>query len=98
MCDILNEGPEKIWDALSPVAVKVPSSCEEWKRLSDDFWNLWGFPVCLGAIDGKNCAVQCPPNSGSAFYNYKGTCSIVLVAVAYASYMSTFVDIGDFGR
>ena len=37
MCDILNEVPGKIWDALSPVIVKVPSSCKEWIRLSDDF-------------------------------------------------------------
>ena len=98
LCDILNEVPEKIWSALSPVAVKVPSSSEEWKRLSDDFWNLWGFPLCLGAIDGKHCVIQCPPNSGSAFYNYKGTFSIVMMAVADASYMFTFIDIGDFGR
>ena len=33
LCNILNEVPEKIWSALSPVAVKVPSSSEEWKRL-----------------------------------------------------------------
>ena len=31
--DILNEVREKIWRALSPVAVKVPSPSEEWKRL-----------------------------------------------------------------
>ena len=98
VCDILDEVPEKIWEALSPVAVRVPKSCEEWKRLADDFWNLWGFPLCLGAIDGKHCVVQCPPRSGSAFFNYKGTFSIVMMAVADASYMFTFVDIGDFGR
>ena len=37
VCDILDEVPEKIWEALSPVAVRVPTLCEEWKRLADDF-------------------------------------------------------------
>ena len=36
---------------------------------------FWGFPLCLGAIDGKHLIVQCPPNSGGAFYNYKDTFS-----------------------
>ena len=81
------------------MAVKVPSSSKEWKRISDDFWKLWGFPLCLGVIDGKHCVIQCPPpNSGSAFYNYKGTFSIVMMAAADASYMFTFIGIGDFGH
>ena len=98
VCQILNEVPEKIWGALSPISVAFPGSPEEWKRISEDFWNLWGFPLCLGAIDGKHCIINCPPNSGSTFYNYKGTFSLVLMAVADASYIFTYVDVGDYGR
>ena len=78
----------------------VPKTHSEWKKLADDFWYLWNFPLCLGAIDGKHCAIICPPpsKSGSAFYNYKGSFSIVLMAVADPSYMFTFVDVGDYGR
>ena len=73
-----------------------PKTHSEWKKLADDFWYLWNFPLCLGAIDGKHYAIICPPKSGNAFY--KGSFSIVLIAVADASYMFTFVDVGDYSR
>ncbi|CAH1987803.1 unnamed protein product [Acanthoscelides obtectus] len=79
-------------------ARKVPSSTEEWKEISKRFEEVWNFPYCVGAIDGKHVLLQAPMKSGSDFFNYKSQFSIVLMAVVDADYNFTFVDIGCQGR
>ncbi|XP_047132643.1 uncharacterized protein LOC124811312 [Hydra vulgaris] len=61
-------------------------------------WNKWNFPYCLGAIDGKHVVMQAPACSGSSFYNYKKTHSIVLLAVCNAKHQFSLLDIGNSGR
>ena len=87
-----------IWNVLLPLYMSTPSTAAEWKRISQGFEQTWNFPHCIGAINGKHVVMQAPACSGSTFFNYKGTHSIVLMAVCNAHYCFTLVDIGDAGR
>lgn len=48
-------------------------------------------------MDGKHIVIQAPDKSGSAFFNYKKSFSILLLAVCDANYIFALVDIGAFG-
>ena len=50
--------------------MQVPTT-ENWKKISEDYYNKWQFANCLGAVDGKHVMIQAPPNSGTLYYNYK---------------------------
>lgn len=76
----------------------MPTNEREWLKIAKDFNDKWNFPHCLGAIDGKHVVMKCPANTGSQFYNYKGTFSIVLLAIVDASYNFQYVHVGCQGR
>lgn len=94
---IIHETCGAIWEALHEIYLRPPKSKDEWLKISQQFEELWNFPHCLGAIDGKHITMQCPLKSGSLYYNYKGYFSIVLLALCDAHYTFTFIDIGAYG-
>ncbi|XP_050501502.1 uncharacterized protein LOC114342461 [Diabrotica virgifera virgifera] len=91
----------EVCDALNEVLndyIKVPTNSAQWQKLANDYNTRWNFPMCVGSMDGKHVVMQSPKYSGSEFFNYKGTFSIVLFAVVDANYNFTYVYIGCQGR
>uniref|UniRef100_A0A8C6NIP4 DDE Tnp4 domain-containing protein n=1 Tax=Nothobranchius furzeri TaxID=105023 RepID=A0A8C6NIP4_NOTFU len=88
---------QAIWDVLQPEYMPEPTM-EDWNATEEGFRERWNFPNCIGAPDGKHVVLQAPPSSGSKYYNYKGSHSIVLLAVVDAHYMFRVIDVGGYGR
>lgn len=95
--NIVNEVSIAIWNTMQTLYLPQPTM-EMWKLIAKDFEQIWQFPHCVGALDGKHILIKKPPNSGSSFYNYKHTFSVVLMALVDAHYKFISVDIGSMGR
>lgn len=96
ICAFLPEVLHAIFEELQEY-IKVPREESQWKKIVHGFGNIWNFPSCIGAIDGKHIVIQCPSNSGSDYFNYKGTFSILLLALVDHEYNFTCIDIGSYG-
>ncbi|XP_016656399.1 protein ANTAGONIST OF LIKE HETEROCHROMATIN PROTEIN 1-like [Acyrthosiphon pisum] len=86
-----------IWKVLKIKVLFTPST-QGWIQIANEFHNNWNMPNCIGAMDGKHVVHQAFANTGSVYYNYKGSHSIVLLAVCDADYNYLLVDIGAPGR
>ena len=93
---IITEVCTSLWDVLSEY-VSPPSTPEDWKRISNDFCQIWNMPHYIGVIDGKHVCIRKPSHTGTLWHNYKGFFSMVLLAVCDARYCFSFVDVGEYG-
>lgn len=78
--------------------IHFPASTNEVKTLIEGFDNYWGFPQCIGAIDGCHIPVSSPKLHAVDYYNYKGWYSTVLLAVCDYKYRFIYINVGAPGR
>ncbi|KAM3938555.1 uncharacterized protein RB166_014406 [Leptodactylus fuscus] len=84
-----------IWQHLQPIAMPRPTQ-EIWLKAAAGFQSVANFPNCIGAVDGKHIRVQKPLHSGSLYFSYKKYFSVVLMAVADATYRFLAIDVGSY--
>lgn len=94
---IVKEVSMAIWKALQPIYLPFPTE-KIWKESESGFKDRWGFPNCIGSIDGKHVYIKCPPNSGTLHFCYKHRFSIVLLAIVDPDYKFITIDIGSYGK
>lgn len=94
--NIVKQTCDVLWETLKDTYMPVPNE-ELWKTTALRFSEKWNFPNCICALDGKHIVIQAPANSGSQFFNYKGTFSVVLLALVDADYRFLVVDVGASG-
>ncbi|CAN7951238.1 unnamed protein product [Ixodes pacificus] len=90
----LVETCDAIYKMLGRKYLVSPRTKDEWLAVMKNFCERWQFPQCIGALDGKHVTIIKPPNSGSVYFNYKKTSSIVLFALVDADSRFLYIDVG----
>ncbi|CAH1958905.1 unnamed protein product [Acanthoscelides obtectus] len=84
---------ETVYDCLKDF-VKVLDTHDAWKKVAKGFEARWNIPFCCGAIDGKHVLIEAPPHTGSEYFNYKGSFSVVLMAIVGHNYCFSYFEEG----
>ena len=95
--NILSETCDAIFKRLGPIYMSFPKMPEQWKAISEDFMTMHNMPHVVGAIDGKHIKIEAPKKSGSAYHNYHGYFSMILLGVCDAKYRFTYINVGQYG-
>ena len=69
-----------LWKVLLPLQLPKPDT-NTWQSWAHSDWDRWNFSKCIGTIDCKHLIIMIAASSASLLQNYKGTFSIVLLAV-----------------
>ena len=94
---IVSEAREAIIQVLLHDYMWPPEAEEQFKNIAQKFGHLRQFPHVVEAIDRKHVVIEAPAKSDTLYHNYKGTFSIVLLAVCDAKYNFTLVDVCQCG-
>ena len=73
----------------------MPDTEDTWRDITCEFLEKCNFNNCIGAMDCKHVLIRPPPNSGSYYFNYKHSFSVVLLAIVDANYKYTDIGCND---
>ncbi|SPP83297.1 uncharacterized protein LOC117585466 [Drosophila guanche] len=82
---ILRETIPALYNVLNGDYLPFPTSADEWKQIAADFYDIWGFPNCIGAIDGKHCKTRPMASTGDT--------NMMLMVIVDAKYRFVYVNV-----
>ena len=89
-CVVVRDVCTAIVETLTARFITIPSG-NDLKAVVDGFSSKWGFPQCVGAIDGSHIPIIAPKENTTDYFNRKKQHSIVLQAVVDHEYK--FIDV-----
>lgn len=87
---VVREFCEAVVEILLPHYINIPTGVHL-QEIVDGFNSKWGFPQCVGAIDGTHIPIIAPKQNALDYYNRKGHHSVVMQAMVSSNY--TFMDV-----
>ncbi|CAF2893685.1 unnamed protein product [Rotaria sp. Silwood2] len=78
--------------------IKFPVTVQEIQQRADNFLNKYGYPMCIGSVDGTHISIEPPTGEETDYFSYKKHHSVILLAVVDASLKFSYVNIGAPGR
>ena len=93
VCTIVHSTCQAIENNLLRKYVKFPTG-DALKDVICNFESKWGFPQCVGAIDGSHIPISAPLQKHTDYYNRKGWYSMVVQAVVDHDYLFRDICVG----
>ena len=93
VCVIVNDVCKAIVKVLLKQYVRFPSE-EQIQDVVKGFETKFGFPQCIGAVDGTHIPILAPNKCAKDYYNRKGYHSLLMQAVCDHRYCFTDIYIG----
>ena len=93
VCVAVHDVSRAIVESLAAQYISIPTG-EGLRRIVNGFSSKWGFPQCIGAIDGSHIPIIAPSENPLDYYNRKGYHSVILQALVDHEYRFLDVYVG----
>ena len=93
VCVVVHETCTAIIQKLMPLYISFPTG-DKVSEVVRGFKEKWGFPQCVGSVDGSHIPVTPPSMNHTDYYNRKGWYSIVVQAVVDHNYLFRNICVG----
>ena len=93
VCTIVHDTCLAITNSLLKIYISFPTG-ESLNTLINGFEHKWGFPQCVGAIDGCHVPISAPLMNHTDYYNRKGWYSMIIQAIVDHDYIFRDICVG----